>query len=31
VLGALNANNDALLEPLGASYAQQLRAIKEKW
>jgi len=31
VLGALNANNDALLVPLGPSYAQQLRAIKEKW
>ena len=28
VLGALNANSDALLVPLTASYAERLRAIK---
>jgi len=30
VLGALNANSDALLVPLTASYAERLRAIKPK-
>jgi hypothetical protein len=30
VLAALNANNDALLVPLPASYAEQLRALKPR-
>ena len=29
VLGALNANNDALLVPLTAAYAERLRAIRQ--
>jgi hypothetical protein len=28
VLGALNANNDALLVPLSADYAERLRAVR---
>lgn len=30
VLAALNANNDALLVPLSAGYAEQLRALKPR-
>jgi hypothetical protein len=30
VLGALNANSDALLVPLSAQYAERLRAVKAK-